>query len=170
MAARRSRTTALRRRRPRRSTIRHGRASMGSCEPIAQGCTADGGGRCPSHGDGRSGDAPVSSCALLWLTKCGQRARAEAVSHWSSGGGVAVVEKRRGQASAGYGDGGAARCCGSSAAALWAKKEAGKCEMRARTGAGGCWRVEGARLPALATLGRAPTMRGHFPRHAAATA
>ena len=81
-----------------------------------------------------------------------------------------MAEERRGQAGAGYGDGGAARRCRSSVAALWAKKEAGKCEMRVWIGVGGCWRVEGARLPALATLGRAPTMRGHFPRHAAAMA
>ena len=44
----------------------------------------------------------------LLLTKCGQRVRAEAVSHGSSGGGVAVVEKRPGRADVGYGDGGAA--------------------------------------------------------------
>ena len=50
------------------------------------------------------------------------------------------------------------------------KEEQRKCEMRARTGAGGCWRVEGACLPALATLGRAPATRGHAPRHAAITA
>ena len=41
-------------------------------------------------------------------------------------------------------DGGTARRCGSSAAALWAKEEAGKCEMRALGVAGGCWRDEGA--------------------------
>ena len=33
----------------------------------------------------------------LLLTKCGQRARAEAVSHGSLGGGVAVEEKHEGE-------------------------------------------------------------------------
>ena len=59
----------------------------------------------------------------LLLTKHGQRAWAEAVSHWRSGGGVAVAEERRGQAGAGDDYGG---CYGAKAALLWAKKEAGK--------------------------------------------
>jgi len=109
MAARRSRTTALRRCRPRRSNIKRGRASTGSGEPSAQGCTADGGGRCPSHGDGRGGDAPASSRAVLELTEHSPRAWGEEASHGGAGGAAVVVEKRRGQAGVGNGDGGA-RC------------------------------------------------------------
>ena len=80
------------------------------------------------HGDGGGGRAPTSSCALLWLTKHGQRVQVEAVSRGGSGGGVAVVEKRRGRAGVGYGDDGGSRCCGSSAAAR--KDEGGAEEMK----------------------------------------
>ena len=81
-------------------------------------------------------------------------------SYGRDGGGVGATQCTRD-------DGGTARRCGSSAAALWVKKEAGKCEMRALGVAGGCWRVEGARLPALAALGRAPATRGRRHGHAA---
>ena len=116
MAARQSWTTALRRRRLRRSTIRRGRASTGSGDPSAQGCTTDGGGRCPSHGDGCGGDASESSRAVLELTEHSQRAWVEAASHEGAGGAAVVVEKRRGQAGVDNGDGGArcggGGCCG----------------------------------------------------------
>ena len=45
------------------------------------------------------------------------------------------------------------------------KEERGK---RNEGVAGGCWRVEGARLPGLATLGRAPATRGQPRVHAVA--
>ena len=46
---------------------------------------------------------------MRWLTKHGQRAWEEAVGRWGTSGGVAGVEKQRGRAGVGYGDGGAPR-------------------------------------------------------------
>ena len=72
------------------------RASTDYKEAIARALVAWGGLVRWDHGDGLGGRAPTSSCALLWLTKHGQRVQVEAVSRGGSGGGVAVVEKQRG--------------------------------------------------------------------------
>ena len=107
----------------------------------------------------------------LLLTKCGQRARAEAVSHGSLGGGVAAVEKRRGRAGVGYGDGGAAgarRLC--SRVLRTAKEEQRKCKMERGLGRASTGGVKAALWLVTAALGRMPATRGQFPRHAAASA
>ena len=75
-------------------------------EPIAQGFTVYGGGRCPSHGDGASGGAPASSHALRWLTKRYQRAREEAVGRWGASGAAAVTIGQLVASLRGYGNGG----------------------------------------------------------------
>jgi len=96
MAARRSGTAALRWWSPRRSNIKRGRASTDSGEPSAQGCTADGGGRCSSHGVGRGGDAPARLGSGAEALPVRLVANASAVSLRGDGGVVAVVEKRGG--------------------------------------------------------------------------
>ena len=48
---------------PVEATAKHKRARTsfrGSGEPITEGCTVYGGGRCPSHGDGHGRDASAS--------------------------------------------------------------------------------------------------------------
>ena len=61
------------------------------------------------HDDGVGDGAPVSICTVLALTELEWRAREEAVGRWGTSGGVAGVEKQRGRAGIGYGDGGALR-------------------------------------------------------------
>ena len=110
----------------------------------------------------------MSSHALRWLTKRSQRARVEAVGRWGASGAATVTI---GQLIASLRRLWRRRCCsvlrelGGSAVGEEGGREN---EMRARTGAGGCWGVEGARLPALAALGRAPATRGQPRVHAAA--
>jgi len=82
---------------------------MDSSKPSAQAIAWKGGRWRSGHGDGARGEAPARSYALRWLTKLSQRAREEAVGRWGTSGGVAGVEKQRGRAGVGYGDGGAAR-------------------------------------------------------------
>ena len=106
MVARRSRTTALRRRWPRRRKFKLGRASTTQDELNAQASVGKGGRWHPSHGDGLGGDASVRLSAAWRLTERGQQARVDAVSHGGDGGVVAVVEKWRGRAGVGNGDGG----------------------------------------------------------------
>ena len=77
--------------------LRLGRASLDHGEPISQAITANGGRRRRGHGDRVSGGAPASSCALLWLTERGQRARVEAMSRGGSSGGVAGVRSNEGE-------------------------------------------------------------------------
>ena len=81
-------------------------------------------------------------------------------SYGRDGGGVGATQCTRD-------DGGTARRCGSSAAALWAKEEAGEIENgrgMARAGAGG---VNGSRRPALAVVGRVLVTRGRRRGHTA---
>ena len=61
------------------------------------------------HDDGVRGGAPVSIGTALALTELEWRAREEVVGRWGTSGGIAGVEKQRGRAGVGYGDGGAAR-------------------------------------------------------------
>ena len=42
----------------------------------------------------------------------------------------------------------------------WGEEGGGNVILEAWLSAGGCWGLEGARLPALAALGRAPATRG----------
>jgi len=61
MVARRSWTTALRRRWPWRLNLKLGRASTNPGKPSAQDYAKKGGLRLSSHGDGRGDDAPARS-------------------------------------------------------------------------------------------------------------
>ena len=70
----------------------------------------------------------------------------------------------------GYGDGGAAGARWLRLRELRTAKEEREMKLRALGVAAGCWGLEGARLLALAALGRAPATRGHASRHAATTA
>ena len=90
MAARQSRTTALRRRWPRRRKFKLGRASTTQDELNAQANAWKGGRWRSSHGDGRGGDAPARSSTARRLTERGQRARADEV-RLGDGSGVAAV-------------------------------------------------------------------------------
>jgi len=114
MAGRRRGTTALRRWKLRRDTKRRGRDPLGSDEPIVQGYTGYGGGRCPSHGDGRGGDAPArlargAEALPAWLASTG-----------GCGEASTVAKEQRGRAWRCSGNGGAL----GAAAATAVKKEA----------------------------------------------
>ena len=100
--------------------------------------------------------------AMLWLTKHGQRARKEAVDRWGTSGGVAGVERQRGRAGVGYGDGGAPRA---RRLLLRGRKEA-RSEMGARLSAGGRWHDEGALGRGVACADRALATRGRRRGHA----
>ena len=99
---------------------------------------------------------------MLWLTKHRQRALVEAVSCWGDGGAAVVTNGRLSEAWRSYGDGGGGEelgcCCGE--------------EMK-MVSTGGSRRVRGAKAALwliTAALGRTPTTRGQFLRHAAASA
>ena len=50
----------------------------------------------------------------------------------------------------------------------WGEEGGGNVILEVWLSAGGCWGLEGARLPALAALGRAPVTRGQPRVHAEA--
>ena len=109
MAERRGWTTAERRCGLRWFKLTRGQASVDAGEPSALANGAGGGLWRRGHDDGVRGGAPVSIGTALALTELEWRAREEAVGRWGTSGGVAGVERQRGRAGAGYGDGGAAR-------------------------------------------------------------
>ena len=109
MAERRAGTIAVRWCGLRWFKLTRGQASVDAGEPSALANGAGGGlWRC-GHDDGVRGGAPVSIGTALALTELEWRPREEAVGLWGTSGGVAGVERQRGRAGAGYGDGGAAR-------------------------------------------------------------
>ena len=164
MAARRGRTSAVRRWGLRWLDLELGRAPVDYSEPSASAIAWNGRLQRRGHDDGHGGEAPVSLCTALTLTEREWRAREEATGCWGDGGAIAVAKEQRGRAGDGYGDGGGA---GRARLSLRRGRRSRKWEMRrgvARTGAGG---VTGSCRPALAAVGRVLVTRGRRRGHAA---
>ena len=109
MAERQGWTMAVRRCGLRWFKLTRGQASVDAGEPSALANGAGGGLWRRGHDDGVHGGALVSIGMALTLTELEWRAREEAAGRWGTSGGVAGVEKQRGRAGVGYGNGGAAR-------------------------------------------------------------
>ena len=164
MAAQRSWTAALRRRGPWRCRNKLGRASTHYDEATAPTITARGGRRCPGHGE----------CALRRGASDGG---GDGNGQWALT--LAPMRLRRGQVGRSKHDAstvarngatvGWRRSCAAAMATAellefggcaWGEEGGGNVILEAWLSAGGCWGLEGARLPALAALDRAPATRG----------
>ena len=86
---------------------------------------------------------------------------------WGDGGGIEVMKERLGMACAINDDGGAAGARRLRLRVLRTVKEEQKAKLRARIGAGGCWRDNAALRCIVASMVRALAMHGHGNLHVA---